>query len=323
LSSYRSAVAVTLGKSVYEHYSPAGKEAGVLPLVSGCRTLEVGFGSGALLRALAARGNDVYGVDAGRDIVENAKAQGFTNVFHVDVSEEDLPFDDDSFDAVYCYEVFEHLTNPHRLFFEIRRVLKSGHRLFFSVPAQEVDMGYGLQRHTFVYPGLLEKPNLERFLMQMYFRIEWVIEPGPTDWLLGHNYVLVNAKKPDKPDVVEVITKDVSVIDLYGDVLSPDMLRREVARELRGYARLLEDCVKKGNGDAFLGLLAFVARSYPREYSFYLDFAQRLHALGYLLPAKELLAALVDQGEVPAPVMEEIKRLLRRFIDESQQTSSA
>jgi len=314
---------VTLGKNVYEHYSPAGKEAGVLPLVSGCTTLEVGFGSGALLKALAARGNDVYGVDAGRDIVENARGQGFTNVFHVDVSEEDLPFDEDFFDAVYCYEVFEHLTNPHRLFSEIRRVLKRGQRLFFSVPAQEVDMGYGLQHHTFVYPGLLEKPNLERFLMQMYFRIEWVIEPGPTDWLLGHNYVLLNEKSPDKPDVVEVITKDVSVIDLYGDVLSPEALRREIERELRAYARLLEDCVKRGSGDAFFALLAFVARNYPREYPFYIDFAQRLYALGHLRAAKEVLAAPVEQGDVPPPVMEQIKRLLRRFIDESQPASSA
>jgi hypothetical protein len=141
--------------------------------------------------------------------------------------------------------------------------------------------------------------------------------------LLGHNYVLLNAKSPDKPDVVEVITKDVSVIDLYGDVLSPEALRREIERELRAYARLLEDCVKRGNGDAFLALLAFVARNYPREYSFYIDFAQRLHALGHLRAAKELLAAPVEQGDVPPPVMEQIKRLLIRFIDESQSASSA
>ena len=314
---------LTLGKNVYEHYRPAGKEAGVLPLVTGCRTLEVGFGSGALLKALAGRGNDVYGVDAGRDIVENAKTQGFVNVFHLDVSEEDLPFDDDFFDAVYCYEVFEHLTNPHRLFFEIRRALKPGHRLFFSVPAQEVDMGYGVQRHTFVYPGLLEKANLERFFMQMYFRVERVIEPGPTDWLLGHNYVLVNMKGRDKPDVVEVITKDVSVTDLYGDVVSPDVLQREVARELRGYARLLEDCVKKNNEAAFLSLLGFVAHNYSREYSFYLDFAQRLHALGYLRPAKELVGALVQQGNIPPSVMAQIKRLLEDLIAASAPPSSA
>ena len=305
---------MTIGKNVYEHYSPAGKEAGVLPLVSACKTLEIGFGSGALLKALAARGNDVYGVDAGHDIVENAKKEGFANVFHVDVSEEDLPFDDDAFDAVYCYEVFEHLTNPHRLFFEIRRVLKPRHRLYFSVPAQEMDMGYGVLRHTFVYPGLLEKEHLERFFMQMYFRVERVVDPGPTDWLLGHNYILINMKAPEKPDVVEVITKDVSVIDLYGDVVSPEVLAHEVARELEGYAVLMEDCVKRDNAARFLSFLAFVAQSYPREYPFYLDFAQRLHSLGFLQPAKEVLAALVQQGEVPAPVMAQIKRLLQEFV---------
>jgi hypothetical protein len=174
-----------------------------------------------------------------------------------------------------------------------------------------------------VYPGLLEKANLERFFMQMYFRIERVIEPGPTDWLLGHNYVLINMKGPDKPDVVEVITKDVSVIDLYGDVVSPDALQREVARELQGYAGLLEDCVKKGNEAAFQGLLTFVMQNYPREYPFYLDFAQRLHMFGCLHAAKELLAALVQQGDVPQPVMAQIKRLLQDFIAASGPPSSA
>lgn len=305
---------MTLGKDVYKNYAPGGKETGVLPLVSDLRVLEIGFGSCALLRALAANGNDVYGVDAGLGLVENAKAQGFANVFHVDVSEEPLPFADDFFDAVYCYEVFEHLTNPHRMFFEIRRVLKPKHKLYFSVPAQEVDMGYGVQRHTFVYPGLLERENLERFFMQMYFRIEGSLQAGPHDHLIGRNYLLNNMKSPEKADVVQVITQDVSVIRLYDDVLSPEDLDREIDRELTGYLRLLEDCVEKGRPEIFRGILQFVARNYPDEYEFYLDLARRLMAGGHPVAARESISVVISQKNVPLAVLEAVKGLLQDIV---------
>lgn len=306
---------MTLGKDVYEHYSPAGKGKGVLPFVTASTVLEIGFGACDLMKALAARANDVYGVDCGRGLVENAKKLGFNNVFHIDISEEPLPFNDSFFDAVYCYEVFEHLTNPHRLFYEIRRVLKPGRQLFFSVPAQEIDMGYGIQRHTFVYPGLLEKPNLERFFMQMYFAIEQAIEPGPTDWLLGHNYVLTNQKKPGKPDVMEVITQNVSVIDLYAGVLSPESLDREIKHELAPYALMLQEFAKFNLGPSFSAVLAFIVQHYPRAHEFYLETAQHLLALGFPLPAKEVLAASLAQGDPPEPTMRKIQSLLQQILD--------
>lgn len=305
---------MTLGTTVYEHYTPAGKGAGILPLVTGCRVLEIGFGSGALLKELVARGNEVYGVDAGQDIIESAKQQGFANVFRVDVSEEPLPFEADSFDAVYCYEVLEHLTNPHRLFTEIRRVLKRGRCLFFSVPAQEVDMGYGVLRHTFVYPGLLEKHNLERFLMQMYFRIEEAVEPGPTQWMLGRNYILVNMKDDRKPDVVEVIIKDLSVYELYTDVLTPESLRREVDTELEHYARILAYCAKINNMSTYKGVLSFVVEAYPKEYAFHLAFARRMIDEGAFIAAKNVLASLFAQADLPASVKDEIKTLLETIV---------
>jgi 2-polyprenyl-3-methyl-5-hydroxy-6-metoxy-1,4-benzoquinol methylase len=62
--------AMTIAKQACEQCEPAGKEAGLLPLVENMHVLEVGFGSGALLQALQARGNEVYGIDAGKDIVE-------------------------------------------------------------------------------------------------------------------------------------------------------------------------------------------------------------------------------------------------------------
>jgi SAM-dependent methyltransferase len=220
---------------VYREYVPAGKEAGLLPLVENARVLEIGFGGAKLLEALRDRGNEVYGVDASQNLVEQARAKGFEHVHMVDISDAPMPFEDDLFDAVYAYEVFEHLTNPHRMFAEVRRVLRKDGLLFFSVPAQEIDMGYGVNRHTFVYPGLLEKSNLERFIMQMYFRIEYQFEPGPRQHLVGRNYILRNMKPADKADVVEVIIGNYNVRELYGFLLSEEQLAREIEIEVKPY----------------------------------------------------------------------------------------
>jgi SAM-dependent methyltransferase len=146
------------------------------------------------------------------------------------MSEEPLPWDDDFFDAVFCYEVFEHLTNPHRLFFEARRVLKRDYFFYFSVPCQEIDLGYGLGLHPFVYPGLLIREHLERFIMQMYFRIDGYHESG--FHLEGRSYKLCNKKDPSKDDIVYVVPRSNNVRELYAEVISPEKLAAEIDREV-------------------------------------------------------------------------------------------
>ncbi len=247
----------------YKDYAAAGKEAGFFALPKKGRVLEIGFGSGKLLEALCDHDNDVYGVDVSEALVQSARDMGFDQVELLDISENALPYPDDFFDAVFCYEVFEHLTNPHRLFFEVRRVLKKEHKLYFSVPAQEIDMGYGAGRHTFVYPGLMERENLERFIMQMYFSIEQYVKPGPHDHLLGHSYVLVNKKSAGKPDVVEVVIQDCNVGDLYGDLLPPDRLSDEIETEVQAHFQIAEECFQRDDIVSAVSMLNYVLGEYP------------------------------------------------------------
>ena len=47
---------------------------------------------------------------------------------------EQLPFADESFDAVLCSEVLEHVPQPSMVLSELRRVLKPGGRLFMTTP---------------------------------------------------------------------------------------------------------------------------------------------------------------------------------------------
>ena len=296
---------MTIAKNTYVDYKPAGQGGGVLPIVENLRVLEIGFGSGDLLKELCLKGNDVYGTDVGNRIVEKALSSGFNNVFHVDVSEQSLPFDEDFFDAIYCYEVFEHLTNPHRLFFEIRRVLKPEHNLYFSVPTQEQTMGYGPSRHSFVYPGLLERKNLERFFMQMYFKTEHY-EENAEGIIYHRNYILKNMKQLDKPDIMEVIIGDYSVPKLYGDILNTTDMHVEIAREIAPYLEILEVAGRNKNWQLFNKTMNIVVSYYSDYYPLYIKIAEILECNGNHNGAKVVLERLRQIPGIPEKLINQL-----------------
>jgi len=49
-----------------------------------------------------------------------------------------LPYTNDSFDVVTCFDVFEHVEDDVRAFHEVHRVLKPGGLLVFTVPAFQI-----------------------------------------------------------------------------------------------------------------------------------------------------------------------------------------
>jgi len=300
---------MTIAKNTYMDYKPAGQGAGVLPIVENLRVLEIGFGSGDLLNELCLKGNDVYGTDVGKSIVEKARTSGFKNVFHVDASEQSLPFDEDFFDAIYCYEVFEHLTNPHRLFFEIRRVLKPQHNLYFSVPTQEQTMGYGPCRHSFVYPGLLERKNLERFFMQMYFKTEHY-EENAEGIIYHRNYILKNMKQPDKPDIMEVIIGDYSVPKLYGDILKASDMHVEIEREIVPYIEILEGAGRNKNWQMFNQTMNTVVSYYSNYYPLYIKLAEILELNGNHDGVKVVLERLREIPGTPEELINQIDNIM-------------
>ena len=74
------------------------------------KILEVGFGSGLLMRVLEELGNTVYGVDISEESVEHAKENGIENVFLGGADDIDKLFAPESFDTIiFCsvlHEVF-------------------------------------------------------------------------------------------------------------------------------------------------------------------------------------------------------------------------
>ncbi|HEU4758761.1 MAG TPA: class I SAM-dependent methyltransferase [Dehalococcoidia bacterium] len=88
------------------------------------RLLDIGCGVGAIGRYLqdGLGTEELFGVEISERRVEAARARGLQACL-ADVNSEPLPFADGSFDAVFCGEVIEHLTDTDHLLDQIGRVL--------------------------------------------------------------------------------------------------------------------------------------------------------------------------------------------------------
>lgn len=94
--------------------------------------LDVGTGPGIVAFLLAELGHDVTGVDFSEEMLRNARenaARFGLSVKFTPGDTENLPFEDESFDAVVNRAVLWTLPNPEKAIMEWWRVLKPGGRL--------------------------------------------------------------------------------------------------------------------------------------------------------------------------------------------------
>lgn len=108
-------------------------------LAAGRRVLDAGCGTAygtALLAAAGAR--EAVGVDRAADVVAAARGRVPADVRLVEGDLADLPFPDDSFDLVVCFEAIEHVDDPDRCLDELARVLAPGGLLAISSPNRDM-----------------------------------------------------------------------------------------------------------------------------------------------------------------------------------------
>jgi len=102
-------------------------------VVSARSVLDVGCGSGELLRALRSPGRRLCGVEMADAAVRALEQQGIEGRA-VDLETGRLPFADGEFEVVLCYDVLEHIFAPGRLVGEILRVLRPDGVALLCVP---------------------------------------------------------------------------------------------------------------------------------------------------------------------------------------------
>lgn len=97
------------------------------------------------------------------------------------------------FDAAFCLETLEHLSNPYHCLSQIKKIVKIGGDIFLSVPTESVT-------HNVVYPGLLWPPqNFRIFLEQLALPVVdfYIYQPKDRGWP-AYQYRCVNRPWSEK-----------------------------------------------------------------------------------------------------------------------------
>jgi len=97
--------------------------------------LDVGCGGGILAEELATMGFDVTGVDPSGESLEVARAHAAQKGLKIDYRVghgDELPFENETFEVVFCCDVLEHIHNWDKAIGEIARVLKGGGVFFYD-----------------------------------------------------------------------------------------------------------------------------------------------------------------------------------------------
>jgi SAM-dependent methyltransferase len=95
--------------------------------------LEIGTGTGGMLRTLLDRGYRARGVEINPDLIAESR-RWFGDLPIQQVSNTGLPFASDSFDLVMSFDVFEHIPDSDAHLREVHRVLRSGGQYLIQTP---------------------------------------------------------------------------------------------------------------------------------------------------------------------------------------------
>lgn len=98
------------------------------------KILDVGCGTGMLMKELRQRGYFVCGIENNRLAIEFCKKRGLEEIKTCDL-ENNLTIDDNSFEVVTCLDVLEHIENDENLLKEFRRIIKPFGFLILTLPA--------------------------------------------------------------------------------------------------------------------------------------------------------------------------------------------
>lgn len=144
-------------------------------LRNGDRLLEIGCGIGSVVHALSEKGHTVTGID----ISQEAISYGLNKYGSVDLqvqAAEELPYDDESFDIILSFDLFEHIARIDMHVGEVARVLRAGGYYLFQTPNKYSNMIFETLAHKTlkwrrVHPSLHSPGMLKRRLSRHGFEV--------------------------------------------------------------------------------------------------------------------------------------------------------
>jgi len=123
-TNYEPIAATYDGRYADEDY--AGIERALIDFIGKpCRVLEVGCGTGHWLQVVQTHNINVAGVDLSWPMLSRARAK-LANPYLAQARAEDLPFEGERFDRLFCINAHHHFTDKLKFFQEAYRVLTPG-----------------------------------------------------------------------------------------------------------------------------------------------------------------------------------------------------
>lgn len=142
-------------------------------LAPNARLLDIGCSSGMHVRHLARKAKYVVAIDVDRVALEVARRKiKSSRVSFLDYDGEQLPFADESFDAVSTLDVLEHVADRETLVCEVLRVLRPGGTWTVTVPHRGPLACFSPENMAADYPRLFA------------FLSAWT---KPQHWIKAHN----------------------------------------------------------------------------------------------------------------------------------------
>ncbi len=202
-----------LGQSSWITLAEAREWFRQLRLDAGSRVLEVACGAGGITRRLAAEtGASAVGVDINPHGIAAATAsaarEGLSSrvSFQLIDAGKRLPFDDASFDAIFCNDAINHLPGREEVFTDWHRVLRAGGRLLFTDPivvtgpitSEEVRIRSSIGFYLFVPAG-----GNERLLEQAGFAVREVRDVTDAEASISARWRDARARRRDALATIE------------------------------------------------------------------------------------------------------------------------
>jgi len=126
------------GRRIIRNYEKSlGRE---FPCVDKLFVLGCGSGNLLLHYALMGKAKEFYGIDISPGMIEVCRrnAAALNQQLHLEVADaENLPFADNSFDAVMGHAILHHVPDVDKVFREVYRVMKPGGFCIFSEPTRK------------------------------------------------------------------------------------------------------------------------------------------------------------------------------------------
>ena len=142
------------------------------------RILEIGCGIGTVVNELSSKGHDIAGIDISGEAIEYGRKK-YSDIRMEVQAAETLPYEDESFEVVLSFDLFEHIAAIDKHISEVRRVLGPGGYYLFQTPNRYSNIIYetlwtkSLQWRQY-HPSLHSPGQLRRRMARHGFETRFV-----------------------------------------------------------------------------------------------------------------------------------------------------